>query len=159
MFQKILLELQLPWHSGRSKIMNSKANLVSSSRGVSGELSISQSNIFHHFHNLSKSIWSFWIVPHIIKILQNFWLTLVEYTIYIYSTPSTLGRMWQKVLFFKLSKAGFNSVFLPNQGLRIQSALLFNYSWRKNRWIHAFPKGISTKWNVNSLKPKLNFGC
>ena len=27
----------------------------------------------------------------------------------------------------------------------------FNLSWRKNSWIHNFPKGISTLWNANSL--------
>ena len=27
---------------------------------------------------------------------------------------------------------------------------------RKKRWIHAFPKGISTKWNTNSFVQNLN---
>ena len=47
------------------------ANLVSSTWRVSGNLGISQSNVGHHLCNLSKSIWSRQIVPHITKILQN----------------------------------------------------------------------------------------
>ena len=54
-----------------------EVNPVSSSWRVSGKLGISQSSMIHHFHNLGKSIWNCRIVPHIIKILQNFWLTLV----------------------------------------------------------------------------------
>ena len=61
---------------GRPKTVDSKtvphtigANLVSSTWRVSGELGNS------HLHNLIQSIWSCWIVPHITKLLQNFWLT------------------------------------------------------------------------------------
>ena len=68
----------------KPKTMDSKVmlqaietNLVSSTRRVSGELGISQSNIIHHLHDHSKSIWSCWILPHITKILQNFWLPLI----------------------------------------------------------------------------------
>ena len=50
-------------------------NLLNSSWRISGELSISHFSVAHHLHNLSKSIHSCWIVPHIIEILQNFWLT------------------------------------------------------------------------------------
>ena len=50
--------------------------------------------------------------------------------------------------FFKWTMAGLNSElsFSYNSWLP-QSALLFTNSWRKNRWIHAFPKSISVKWN------------
>ena len=69
--------------SAKPKNMDSKAilqawvkNLASSTWRVSGKLSISQSSIVCHFHDLSKSIWSYQILSHI-KILQNFWLTKV----------------------------------------------------------------------------------
>ena len=54
-----------------------EAHLASSTERVSGELSISQSSVIRHFHNHGKSIQSYQIVPHINKILQNFWLTYV----------------------------------------------------------------------------------
>ena len=53
------------------------ANSVSSTWKVSGGLSILHSNLIHYFRNLSKSIRSCQIVPHVMKILQNFWLILV----------------------------------------------------------------------------------
>ena len=55
-----------------------EANLVSSTWRVSGKLSISPSNWVHHPHNLGKCTKSCWIVPHITKIVQNFWLTQVN---------------------------------------------------------------------------------
>ena len=62
--------------SGKPKTMDSKAMLqLSSTQRVSGELSISQSSIVSHLHDLDKSISSCQIVPHITKILQNFLLT------------------------------------------------------------------------------------
>ena len=30
---------------------------------------------------------------------------------------------------------------------------------KEKRWIHAFPKGISIKWNANSLVQELNLAC
>ena len=39
-----------------------------------------------------------------------------------------------------------------------QSALLFTHRWRENRLIHAFPKSINPKCNVNSLIQDLNSG-
>ena len=33
--------------------------------------------------------------------------------------------------------------WLPNQGWKTHSALLFTHSWRENKRIHTFPKGIS----------------
>ena len=53
-------------------------NPASSSRRVSGELTISNSIVVHPIHNVGKSTQSCWIVPHVTKILQNFWLTLVK---------------------------------------------------------------------------------
>ena len=68
----------------RFKIVDSEAivqaieeNLVSNSRRVSGELGISQTSVVRHLHVLGKSTRRRWIVPHVTKILQNFWLTLV----------------------------------------------------------------------------------
>ena len=51
-------------------------NLASSTQRVSGELSISQSNVVCHLHNLSKSNQSFKIVSHVTKIFQNIWLSI-----------------------------------------------------------------------------------
>ena len=34
----------------------------------------------------------------------------------------------------------------------LKTALLFIHSWKENRWIHDFPKGISTKWNIEPFK-------
>ena len=69
--------------SGRPKTVNPgavlqaiEANTASSTQRVSSELSLLQSSIVDHIHNLSKNIWSCWIVSHVAKILQNFWLTL-----------------------------------------------------------------------------------
>ena len=69
---------------GRPKSMNSKTvlqateeNPVSGTQRVSGELALSHSSVVCHLYNLSKSIQNCWILMHIIKILQNFWLTLV----------------------------------------------------------------------------------
>ena len=41
----------------------------------------------------------------------------------------------------------------------ITPVLLLPYSWMDNRWIIVFFKGISMKWNGNSLVQKLNLGC
>ena len=55
-----------------------EANPVSSARRVSGELDISLSRAVRHFLGLDQSIRSCCrIVPHVNKILQNFWLTRV----------------------------------------------------------------------------------
>ena len=37
---------------------------------------------FGYLHDLGKSIRTYWIVPHIIKMLQNFWLILVSEMVY-----------------------------------------------------------------------------
>ena len=70
--------------AGKPKSMNSKTvlqvidtSLASSIWRVSGEFCISQSSVVYHLYNLDKSIQSCWIEPHVIQILQNFWLTLV----------------------------------------------------------------------------------
>ena len=69
---------------GKLKTMDSKAmlqaieaNLVSSTQRVSGELHILQTSVVGHFHDLCKSTQS-WFVPHVTKILQNFWLTRIH---------------------------------------------------------------------------------
>ena len=68
--------------SGRPKTVDSdavlqaiKVNPRSSPGRVSSELSISQFSVVHHLFDLSKSIRSYWILPHVTKISQNFWLT------------------------------------------------------------------------------------
>ena len=76
--------------SGKPKSMDSKvvlqaieANPENRIGRVSGELSITHSSVVCHLHNLSKSIQSCGIVPHIAKILQNFWLTQVFSLIFL----------------------------------------------------------------------------
>ena len=73
--------------SGRPKAVNSKAmlqdikaNMVSNTWRISGKLSISMSSEVCHLHDLSKSNLNSQIVPHVTKILQNLWLTLVFWT-------------------------------------------------------------------------------
>ena len=51
-----------------------KVNLASGTQRVSGKLSISQSSVVHPLRNFGKNIWNLWIVTHVAKILQNFWL-------------------------------------------------------------------------------------
>ena len=95
--------------SVRPKTMYSKVmleaiegNLVSSIWRVSGELGIWLSSVFYYLHNLDKSIWIFWIVPHILlQILQNFWLTLVNHLkIYIGQLLlMTLKKAWIHLFF------------------------------------------------------------
>ena len=54
-----------------------EAIAASSTRRVSGELGISQSSVVRQFHDRGKGRWSYQIVPHVTKILQNFRFTLV----------------------------------------------------------------------------------
>ena len=54
-----------------------EANLMSSTQRISDEVDISHSNVVHHFHNLGKSIHSSQIVPHITKIFQLPWHSLM----------------------------------------------------------------------------------
>ena len=49
-----------------------EANLVSNTRRVSGELSISQSSVVHHLHDFSKNLRRSQTLLHANKILQNF---------------------------------------------------------------------------------------
>ena len=49
-------------------IFTTSTNQANCSQRVSGELSVSQSNVVCLLHNLGKSIWSCRIVPHIIEI-------------------------------------------------------------------------------------------
>ena len=70
--------------SGRRKTVDTEtvlqaieANPASNPPRVSGNHVISQSCVVGFFHDLSKRIWSCWILTHVTKILQNFWFTLV----------------------------------------------------------------------------------
>ena len=80
----------------------------------------------------------------------------IYYSVIIRANPSARARS-----IFKRSLTSLNSEFLhlgylPHQGWRTQSALLFTHSWRENIWIHTFPKGISFMWNAISLVQDLN---
>ena len=73
--------------SGKLKTIYSKAvllavetNPVSNTRGVSGELGISQFSVVHYLHDLRKIIRSFRIVSHITKIWQNCWFARYQKT-------------------------------------------------------------------------------
>ena len=70
------------------------ANLVSSTQRVSGDLDISRFSVVRHVHHLSKRIQSSWILLHVTKILQNFWLTHV----YIYSRYHTITDVYTAAL-------------------------------------------------------------
>ena len=117
-----------------------------SSSGVSCRTQKSKRNFEPHpLFNLRRS---FALIP----------LTITGYHIY---QPLRSGRMWHKVNFY----AEFNGFefrvfllldYLPNQGWRTQSTLLFTHCWRENNWIHIFPKGISAMRNAISLAQDLN---
>ena len=69
------------------------------------------------------------------------------------SKPDTTSNMWHKARFFKQSKASLNSEFsfLTSCLTRAKKPCLPYYlliaGEKENRWIHSFPKSISTKWN------------
>ena len=67
--------------------------------------------------------------------------------------PLRSDRIWHKVNslaeFHRFEFRVFLLLdWLPHQGWRSQSALLFTHRWRENNWIHTFPKGISAMWNA-----------
>ena len=71
--------------SGWPKIVDSEttfqaivANQAINNRRRSGELGISQSSVVCHLHDLGKSMQNHRILSYNIKILQNFWITLVS---------------------------------------------------------------------------------
>ena len=73
-----------PARSCRSITVDSEAvlqakerHLASSTQRVSGKLSILQSIVVNHLHDLDNCICCCRIVSHVIKILQKFWLTLI----------------------------------------------------------------------------------
>ena len=76
--------------------------------------------------------------------------------VYIHQ-PLRPSRMWHGFIFkAELNWFGFKVFllldWLPNPSLRTKSALLFNHSWRDNKRIHTFPKGISALWNAVSSR-------
>ena len=81
--------------------------------------------------------------------------------IHIYPTPPLEQDMTQGQ-FFKQSLTGLNTEFSFSYTSRLTKAeepslsFYFTYSWRENNWIHTFPKGISSMWNVISLVRDLN---
>ena len=73
--EEILIRLPESWRSGKVGLQTMDpeamfqavdANPTSSTRRVSGELGIFQSNVVHHLHNIDKSIWSPRIVHHVL---------------------------------------------------------------------------------------------
>ena len=54
-----------------------ETNLVSYTWRLFGVFGIPQSYVVHYFYKFSKGIWSYEIIPLIMKIVQNFWLTLI----------------------------------------------------------------------------------
>ena len=61
----------------------------------------------------------------------------------------------------KWGKTGLSSVFLFLDWLLTKAKepslpYYLTNSWRQKNWIHAFPKGISSKWNTESLAQDLN---
>ena len=99
-----LQELWQPSKSSRPKSVDPKAvlqaieaNPVRRTWRVSGEFIISQSMVLH-LHDPSKSIWSYQIVPHVTKILQNFWLTLVCLSLFQINTQKMASLKFSKNL-------------------------------------------------------------
>ena len=60
--------------SDEPKSMDSEANLAVEIQIISIELGIWLFSVVCHLHNVSKRVWSYWILLHITKILLNFWL-------------------------------------------------------------------------------------
>ena len=68
---------------------------------------------------------------------------------------------WQLMMMMMTGDLNSEFVFSFDQSLYqgyLPSILLFTHSWRKNRKILIFLKGISKKWNANSLIQDLNLG-
>ena len=63
-------------------------------------------SVASYFHNFNKSIQSYWIVFHVMKILQNFWLTLVFACFNGTSTVCRLFRHEEVVQFEPLLGGG-----------------------------------------------------
>ena len=77
-----------------------------------------------------------------------------------FTNPSAWAG-WDTRSILKKSLTGLNSkVFFSktvcHTKVKAQSALLFTHSWKENKSIHTFPKGIHAIWNVNSLIQDLN---
>ena len=60
----------------------------------------------------------------------------------------------QSFLFFRLVAKMQSAVLVDTPSL----FSTFTHSFRENRWIHAFPKCLSIKWNTNSLVQKMTQG-
>ena len=109
--------------SGKPKNMDSKAvlkvtkaNLASSNLKVSGGF-----NIIHHFHDLSTSIHSYQIVPHVTKILQN-----------LYTHPSNSS-------FLKFNKyIRTVEIFLIKCSLASQLTIIKTLTVVDKKWSHRF---------------------
>ena len=76
----------------------------------------------------------------------------VQGSVYVFTNLSARAGCDTRSI-FKWSLTGLNLVFtlldwLPNQGKRTQSALLFTHNCGENNWIPAFPKGFSAIRNA-----------
>ena len=86
-------------------------------------------------------------------------IKLKKFNVCIYPTPSSQTGSDTRSI-FKQSIYGLNSKMsfapkLVDLKKSIYSTILLITGW-ENRWIHAFPKGISIKWNANSHTQYLN---
>ena len=111
-------------------------------------------NLCHQHHLYLLSQIHLTIVKYFYwNILKKHYLLLLLLT--IFTNPSARAGYDSRSI-FKRGLTGLNSVFLlpdylPRQGWRTQSVLLFTHNWRENNWNHTFPKGSSTMWNAISL--------
>ena len=96
-------------------IFTTVENLASSNRRLSGELSISQSTVIRHFHDLSKCIRRYRVVHHTSKIQQKIWLAQLQGRInyFIFNIFDFLSRskMVETILLYILP-CSFLSIFL-----------------------------------------------
>ena len=66
-------------------------------------------------------------------------------------TQSQVG--WDARIIFKMGIASLNAEFsfsVTDWYTKTKKTfyLLFTYSWKEKRWVHAFPGVISAKWNA-----------
>ena len=107
-------------------IQHMKVNSASSTRGVSGELDISQFSVVCHFHDFSRSIQSCRILTYVFKILQNIRFTRVY--IYIYTSIFPLNNYFES----------YHRSFFVNYDLNMRRKYYLLYGIRRNGLIKDF---------------------
>ena len=115
-----------------------EANPASSTQRISGELNISQSIVVHHLHDLCKSIWSWWIDPHIVT------YSYADTCRNIFNTIKTSG-------YSSLEK--YTSHFFRKVYKRYYP---WEMSWRLNRTETYWPPNYS---GYNSISFLFSCGC